>query len=286
MAGIKLFSCILIILFTIRLTAQDESALKRHFEGKKVTLKIDMPATKDGVDIHPYKANPMDYADYSQRIKNHGISIYSGDQIMITTIKQKKKHIEFHLGGGGYGTFSDEKATVDKPYLSETDEEKELKSKIKEEKDKSKKSSLERELRNLQKSRRIEQQKINMEAEQLKASKEEAIRQKAYESGSRFNIRYDVKISSDQLSIESIQEALDAYVDFKNNSPSTVNGNSEIYKGMLWEDVAAIYGAPSNIDQRQEGSLKVMQCTYEKGNQIVNAEFVEGVLIKFTTELK
>ena len=31
--------------------AQNEAALKSFFEGKRVTLKIDMPGTADGVDV-------------------------------------------------------------------------------------------------------------------------------------------------------------------------------------------------------------------------------------------
>ena len=33
----------------VTVSAQTENDLKRHFEGKQVTLKIDMPATNDGV---------------------------------------------------------------------------------------------------------------------------------------------------------------------------------------------------------------------------------------------
>ena len=32
--------------------AQDEAALRAFFEGKRVALKIDMPGTSDGVDVH------------------------------------------------------------------------------------------------------------------------------------------------------------------------------------------------------------------------------------------
>ena len=31
--------------------AQDEAALRSAFEGKRVTLRIDMPGTSDGVDV-------------------------------------------------------------------------------------------------------------------------------------------------------------------------------------------------------------------------------------------
>ena len=31
--------------------AQDEAALRSYFEGRRVTVKIDMPGTSDGVDV-------------------------------------------------------------------------------------------------------------------------------------------------------------------------------------------------------------------------------------------
>lgn len=273
--------------------SQDEQSLKRYFEGKTVTLKLDMPATADGIDIHPYRSTPMDFDDYSKRLKDHGTSIFSGDQIMITKIKQKKKHIEFQLGGGGYGTMGDDDARVDKPYLRETDEEKDLKEEIKKETDKSEKSKLERELRKLQRTRRVEQERINMEAEQLQAAKEENVRRKAFESGSRFNIRYDVKVGVDQLNVESIKNALAKYIDFKTatmarSSEMIIPNNSSkvIKKGLLWEEAAQLYGAPSSVSQRNEGTLKVTECSFEKEDQIITAMFVEGVLVKYSISSK
>ena len=37
----------------VTVSAQTEADLKRYFEGKHVSLKMDMPATKDGVDVYP-----------------------------------------------------------------------------------------------------------------------------------------------------------------------------------------------------------------------------------------
>jgi hypothetical protein len=89
-------------------SAQTENDLKNYFEGKRVEVKIDMPATKDGINIFPERARPLDYSRYASLIKNYGLSVLEGDRIMITKIKVKDKHVEFQLGGGGYGTFGDE----------------------------------------------------------------------------------------------------------------------------------------------------------------------------------
>ena len=89
------------------LEAQDERHLKQLFEGRRVTLLIDMPASQEGVDIFPGSSRPLDFQKYSGRLKKHGVAIREGDRDLITKIRVKDDLIEVHLGGGGYGTFGD-----------------------------------------------------------------------------------------------------------------------------------------------------------------------------------
>src|SRR5258705_13697788 len=101
----SLFSTlVLIICGVISVSAQSEGDLKQYFEGRNVSLKLDMPATKDGVNVYPEREQPLNYSEYANRLKRHGISVRRGDTIMITKVKVKDKHIEFQLGGGGHGT--------------------------------------------------------------------------------------------------------------------------------------------------------------------------------------
>lgn len=89
------------------LLAQDELRLRQKLEGRRVVLQIDMPATSEGVDVHPGSSRPVDFGKYSGRLKSHGVSIRSGESSMITKVKVKDDMIEIHLGGGGYGTAGD-----------------------------------------------------------------------------------------------------------------------------------------------------------------------------------
>ena len=57
------------------LSAQSEAELKQYFEGKRVTLKIAMPGTEEGVDIYPGTDRPLDYPRYASRLKDHGLSL-------------------------------------------------------------------------------------------------------------------------------------------------------------------------------------------------------------------
>ena len=91
--------------------AQSEEALKDFFEGKTVVVKLDMPATQNGVDVFADARRPINFDDYSARLKSTGISIRSGESVMITKIRLKDKLIEFQLGGGGFGTFGDDTST-------------------------------------------------------------------------------------------------------------------------------------------------------------------------------
>jgi len=89
------------------LQAQDEAHLRKAFEGKRVTVKIDMPASSEGVDLFPGTNRPLDFQKLAGRLKKWGTAIKPGDQIMITKVKVKDDLVEIHLGGGGYGTFGD-----------------------------------------------------------------------------------------------------------------------------------------------------------------------------------
>jgi len=89
------------------LHAQDETALRHQFEGRKVTLKIDMPGTADGVNVSPRERLPFDYQAYHKQLEQYGVAIAAGSQAVITKIKVKKNLIEVQLDGGGWGTTSD-----------------------------------------------------------------------------------------------------------------------------------------------------------------------------------
>jgi hypothetical protein len=79
--GLALLS---LVLAAAPLQAQSEDQLKRYFEGKRVTLKIAMPGTEDGVDVYPGTDQPLDYPRYAGRLKDHGTAIRAGEDAMIT----------------------------------------------------------------------------------------------------------------------------------------------------------------------------------------------------------
>ena len=68
------------------LMGQSEAALQRFFEGKRVRVKIDMPATHEGVDYYFGRNQPLDFREYSTRVRLFGVALRSGDEVMITVI--------------------------------------------------------------------------------------------------------------------------------------------------------------------------------------------------------
>jgi hypothetical protein len=102
--------------------AQDENALKAYFEGRRITLRMDLPGSADGVDIQIEPPRSVDYKKYRENLKRYGVAIGSGESSTVTLIKLKKDLIEFQIGGGGFGTFGDDTSTSSNIHLLEKTE--------------------------------------------------------------------------------------------------------------------------------------------------------------------
>jgi hypothetical protein len=211
-----IFLSLLFLLFATFAIAQSEIKLKQYFEGKKVVVKIDMPATKDGVRVYPYKEQPLDYSEYGDRLKRNGISIREGESVMITKVKWSKDHVEFQLGGGGYGTFGDD--TSPNVYVPKTEKsyrEKRLEDDIKKETDPAKKREMKEELEDLKDDREREDARNQADAAEDRELKQQQIAEKALQGGSRFNIYFEKGTKPEAVTPKNIEDALEKFVDFQ-----------------------------------------------------------------------
>jgi hypothetical protein len=216
---------VLTLLSVISVSAQNEADLKQRFEGREVVLKIDMPATKDGVNVYTNKELRFDYGQYASRLRDYGVSIRKGEQIMITKVKIKGNHIEFQLGGGGYGVAGDETDYVSVTSTPKHPRERELERRIKEETDKDRLRRLQNELWRLQNFRYEQDRRNRAEAEFLREIKRERIAEKALHSGSRFNIHFDKNMDKSQLTPEWIMDALERYLEFDDEGQGYSDSN-------------------------------------------------------------
>lgn len=267
---------------------QTEEILRAAFEGKNVRVKIEMPGASAGVDLHPGTSRPIDFSQHTGRLKNFGAAYHPGDAAMITKVHVSGDHIEFQLGAGGYGTFGDNTSTsVNTPSVPKTQREKDVETQLKTVTDEQQKRRLRDELDRLRSDREREDARNTARTATAQALKEETLRQRRLAGGSRFNIRYDHDVPPEAMTPQSVMAALADYVDFSGAPvvgvapPSSGNPN-DLKKGMSADDVDALMGRPVSISQRSEGTLTVSTSTYRTKDRKVMAEFVEGVLIRYS----
>jgi hypothetical protein len=204
--------------FAASAAAQDENALKTYFEGRGITLRMDMPGSSGGVDIQVDPPRSLDYKKYRENLKRYGVAINYGDSSRITLVKMKGNLIEFQLDGGGYGTFSDDTSTSSNIHLvDKTDREKSLEKRIKEETDKDRKRAMQRELDELRDHRERENRILRAESERIEEAKKERLAGKRLQGGSRFNLRWSRKVPAN-LAPADVEKALVEYVDFHNEN--------------------------------------------------------------------
>lgn len=189
---------------------EEEAHLKRYFESKTVTVKISMPATKEGVDVHPEKSPSIDHKKVAKLLGEYGTAKDPGNTIAVTEVKVKDEHIEFQLGGGGYGTFGDETRHHRASAPEKTNIEKRLEKELKAVTDKKEKRQIEKDLDDLRKIREREYEKRKQEA----IEKDKRVQKVALMSGSRFNIRYSRKLLLEDLTPEAVMRALAECVEF------------------------------------------------------------------------
>jgi hypothetical protein len=279
-----------LLLANAPLAAQSESALKEYFEGRTVTPKLALPGTENGVDIYPGSIRPLDYPRYADRLKDFGTSIKPGEPVTVTKIKVKSKHIEFQLGGGGYGTFGDETSSnVSTAAAPKTRREKNLEAELKREADPARKRAMKEELDELRVAREREDARNRSAVAEAQEHRKQNIRQRRLEGGSRFNLRYADRVPADAVTPEAVMTALEKYVDFgqlrSSEGEATVSSKpraGSLRKGMLLPEADALLGPPATTTERKEGSLKVVERTYSAPMGQVSAWFVEGVLIRYT----
>jgi hypothetical protein len=287
--------------------AQSPDSLSTFFEGKQVVVKIDMPGTQKGVDIYPSRPQTLDAKSYGDRLKEFGVSLQKGDTTMVTKVKVNKDNVEFQLGGGGFGTAGDNSDTsVHFTPADKSDREKELENQLNNESDPDRRRSLQRELDYVRSERERRDAYNRARAEDDAANRSQQVGIKRQQGGSRFNIRLDTRKMGDSLTPEVIQSALAQYVSFPGDagdpgagghavtnapggSPALVERAPDagvdpaqgLKKGMSREQVEALYGPATEAHDHTENGLTVTSCIYKGRDARIQADFVNGVLVRY-----
>lgn len=295
---------------TLSWSAQSgQGALQGYFVGRQVRLKIDMPGTAKGVDLRVEASDPMDWKQYSSRLRESGPAIRSGDRSTITTIVVKKNLIEFQLDGGGFGTFWDDSSTTVMPYhVGKSDYEKRLERDIGDTTDDRRRRELQREL-DRERSRRDREQAADNRAAMIASQmKQQQVADKRMRGGSRFNLRWAGNIPADQLTPDALMKLLETYVDFgdlqaekpilsPNPTPAAQNATAanlpasggahspmtQLERGMLIGEVSDLLGLGRQLSQSvSEEGLKTQIFEYLPDDYRVEVTYVDGVVVRYS----
>jgi hypothetical protein len=284
------------------------SNIETYFTGKEVVVKIDMPGTQKGVDLRFNKTTPMDWKEYSSRIKQAGTAIRKGDTARVTAIVVKKDMIEFQLDGGGFGTFGDDTTTkVEAKTTEKSDYEKNLEKQISETTDEDRKIQLQRDL-DRERARREKQDAANQRAAQVASQmKAQQVADKRAQGGSRFNLRWSGSIPADELTPEAVMKLLADYIDFSSPAaPSPVSSaqataaptatstpaatgspTGQLKRGMKMEEVTTLLGSGKQLSESVgDGGLKTQVVEYLTEDRRVEVTYVEGLVVRFSVSSK
>ena len=238
--------------------AQTEWDLKQAFEGKFAVVKMDMPASHLGVDLYPDRQPSVDFRLYSARVREFGVALRPGDRIMITTVRVKKKNIEFQLGGGGYGVLGDDSGSVYVPDENKSRREKDLEKWIKDERDPERRRRMQRELDDLRRDRERENRKRDAEERDLTARKQSEIASKRLDAGSRFNLWFDeFRLASRVPTPREMRLMLAQFIDFEEGPGARPDMRTEARPvraaaaGAARRSVARQRAAPRHVDDRR-----------------------------------
>jgi hypothetical protein len=195
--------------------AQSEEILRDAFEGRRVVIHFDLPATSRGLDVRPCTTRPVDFPALAKRYKRHGIALKSGDTVLVTKVKVKDDLIEFQLDGGGYGTFGDRvtEPGMDGPvFLGPSDEERLLSKAEKAERDPAKKREYREKLARARAERERTEVLATAVARQGEIDAERYRRERALMGGSRINLRFDRHVPESALTPDGLRALLQEYV--------------------------------------------------------------------------
>jgi hypothetical protein len=285
-------------LCTLSLSAQSNpSPLVSYFTGKEVVLKIDMPGSQKGVDLRFNKDVPMDWKEYSGRIKTYGTAIRKGDTVRVTGIVVKDDRIEFQLDGGGFGTFGDDSdTTVTAKPVEKSAYEKDLERQIANTDDPDLKRKLQRDL-DRERSRRERQDADNRNAAQIASQiKAQKVADDRTRGGSRFNLRWSGSIPADQKTPDAVMKLLADYVSFggpqvAGAAPAPQSGagdapipaTAQLKRGMHIDDVTKLFGPGQKVSESvsPEG-LKTQTFQYSVGERRADVIYVEGLVVRYS----
>jgi hypothetical protein len=273
-----------VVVLAPALVNADEAELRSALVGRQVMAKVDLPATRKGLDYYPERSTTFDNAKHQKRIRQSGIGVLAGDVVTVSKINVKGKYVEFHLGEGGNSQLPSHPST----YVPKSDYEKQLEKQLKSA-TKEQKKTIERALARERDRRRREERLLKAVAEQeyQMALSQRTPEQWALLAGSRVNVRFDHSVPPEALTPAGLMSLLGDLFDFNPQdfrvpvAAPPVAADAPVSKGQSRADVDAALGPPKRCSEQEQGMLVVSICTYPLGEATLEARFVDDVLVRY-----
>jgi len=270
------------------LCAQSEADLRDYFEGRTVTVKQDLPASKTAIDIYPESASPINYADYSRRLKQFGVAFRRNQSVPLTGVRVNDRSIELQLGGAA-GAGADEVQPAASVAVEKSPRERSLERDIERETDPDRLAKMQQELDALRKQRQRDDARLKAALAQL--SNGNADGQRVANAVVRIDLVFNGGVPARALNPDYVKSALKSWIDFNaaersapppppvisdDNSPP-----SGLRKGMTEADLVRLYGEPARRESSTQGDLRVDVLTFKRDGTTLEATEVEGVVVRF-----
>ena len=267
-----------------RVATPDEDALRRALEGRVVAPRLDMPATRGGVNVYPHRRLPLDHGKVARDIMRYGVGVPRGRAVRVTRIKVKGKHVEFQLGAGG----ARQEPSAPSLYVPRSREEKRLEEEIRKTRDREVKEELEDRLHDLRDRRRREKRRLEALAriEHKLVLSQRTAEEWALMAGARFNVRFDSGVPPEAVSPQGLTAMMERWVDFE-VSPDAEEGRAtaasgRLRKGMPEAEVELDFGPPLDCEDSSAAGLEIRSCRWSMPEGHLEVHFVEGILVKYT----
>jgi hypothetical protein len=259
-------------------------------------VKLDMPGTQKGVDLKFSESSPMNWKEYSSRLKSDGVSIHQGDVARITNFVVKKDMIELQLDGGGFGTFGDDSSTIVSPHIEgKTDYERDLERQLDVTNNPDQRNRIQRDLERARSRRESQNAASTSDARIASELKAQQVADKRLHGGSRFNLRWQGTIPSDLRNPNAVIALLADYLRFDDpNQAQTppppaeaaqqpATPVSQLRRGMTIDEVANVMGQGKLLSESVSADgLKTQTYQYVGTGMTTNVTCVDGVVVKYS----
>jgi hypothetical protein len=176
--------------------------MEQYFQGRRVTVLLDMPGDESGVDVHAREAT-VNGDLIRARVAKYGKGLRRGQIASVTLVKVKGDYVEFQLDGGG---FTDRQLMglpgYDSARWGTSEEERKLRSRMIGTRDKDRR-------------RRLESDYDRLRRRRVRPLRDKLEREHREKHGSRFNIRFASEREAARVTGEDLTAILQRYIELQ-----------------------------------------------------------------------